>query len=286
MTTSELAPIKLNLFLHIVGRRDDGYHLLQSLFVFADVGDHISYTPSDAPLSLEIAGPFAAQLSAEPSNLVLRAAHLLSSAPTGRLILDKQVPVASGLGGGSADAAATLRLLNRAWQCGHSTDALRTLGASLGADVPACIDSVAAYVTGIGDELSPASPTEDQAILVANPGAATATQAVFNAYRSQRRSFSPSLPGWPCPTLPWPDCHNDLAGPAQSVTPEIELILQMLADMPGARFARMSGSGATCFALFPSLMEAKQAAHQLATNYPHWWIKAVQIKAPIVKLQP
>jgi 4-diphosphocytidyl-2-C-methyl-D-erythritol kinase len=280
MTRSELAPIKLNLFLHIVGRRADGYHLLESLFVFADVGDRISYAPSAAPLSLDIVGPFAAQLRAEPDNLVLRAARLLKHAPTGTLTLDKQVPVASGLGGGSADAAATLRLLNRIWQCGHSSDALRQLGAALGADVPACIDSCAAYVSGIGEHLAPASETQELAIVVANPGIATATPTVFEAYRRQGSDFSAPLPVWPPASASWPDCQNDLAAPAQAVTPEITTLIQRLAELPGAQMILMSGSGASCFALFPTRAQAAAAAQILSSRYPQWWITDALIKAP------
>jgi 4-diphosphocytidyl-2-C-methyl-D-erythritol kinase len=283
---SELAPLKLNLFLHIIGRRADGYHLLQSLFVFADIGDRIDYTPSGAPLTLEIVGPFAAQLGPDPNNLVLRAARLLNAAPTGKLTLDKQVPVASGLGGGSADAAATLRLLNRLWHCGHSNDALRQLGGQLGADVPACIDSSAAYVSGIGDELAPAGRCERLPILLVNPGVATATPAVFAAYRALARDFTHALPGWPQAPVGWAKCQNDLDAAAQSVAPVILETLEALGGALGARLARMSGSGASCFAMFDSPEAASAAARQLAARHPGWWIRTATIHAPKALLQP
>jgi 4-diphosphocytidyl-2-C-methyl-D-erythritol kinase len=286
VTVTELAPLKLNLFLHVVGRQADGYHLLQSLFVFADIGDKIGYQASDTPLKLEISGPFAHQLSAAPSNLVLRAARLLKPSPTGVLKLDKQLPVASGLGGGSADAAATLRLLNRLWGCDQSPDTLRQLGAQLGADVPACIDSRAAYVSGIGDELAPAGQLVRLPILLANPGVATATPAVFAAYRALGSDFAPALHGWPNPSLSWTACQNDLDAAAQAVAPEILTTLQALKVAPGALVARMSGSGASCFAVFESPEAATAAERQLSASHPDWWLRTAQVRAPAAQFQP
>jgi 4-diphosphocytidyl-2-C-methyl-D-erythritol kinase len=280
MTFTELAPLKINLFLHVVGRRADGYHLLQSLFVFADIGDNLNYTPSDEPLTLDIVGPFASQLQGEQDNLVLRAARLLNPIGTGRLQLDKQTPVAAGLGGGSADAAATLRLLNRLWQCGKSENDLRILGATLGADVPACIASRPAFASGIGDELRETRSGTALPLLLVNPGIPTSTPAVFKAYRDLGADFSPSLPGWP-ETLPdWQDCRNDLANAAKATTPEINHIIKSLMAIEGVQLARMSGSGASCFAWFNTPLHAALAATALNNQQPHWWIRSATVLAP------
>jgi 4-diphosphocytidyl-2-C-methyl-D-erythritol kinase len=281
MSQTELAQLKINLFLHVVGRRADGYHLLQSLFVFADVGDSISYTPSDDPLSLDIVGPFAAQLQAEPDNLVLRAARLLKPAPTGRLQLDKQAPVASGLGGGSADAAATLRLLNRLWQCGKSEADLRELGADLGADVPACIASRPVLASGIGDELQEHPPGPALPMLLVNPGTPTSTPAVFKRYADMGGDFSPPLPNWPNTLPDWRQCRNDLEAAAIAITPDIKTVIEQLNQNDGVRLARMSGSGASCFALFDSPLQAERAAAHLKHHYPHWWVKIANITGPL-----
>jgi 4-diphosphocytidyl-2-C-methyl-D-erythritol kinase len=281
MNLDEHAPLKINLFLHVTGRRADGYHLLQSLFVFADFGDQIHYTPSDAPLSLEIVGPFAPQLATDPGNLVLRAAAMLRSAATGRLVLDKQVPVASGLGGGSADAAATLRLLNRAWQCGHDDDALRTLGAQLGADVPACIASAPCFVSGIGDALYPTEQGGGLHLVLANPGIATSTPSVFKAYKDLDSPFAPSLAHWPAPSQNWTECSNDLTAAAIHTTPEINVILQYFKEFSGANYVRMSGSGASCFAIFASAAAANQAAKAARLRHPNWWVQVAKTTGPI-----
>jgi 4-diphosphocytidyl-2-C-methyl-D-erythritol kinase len=280
MTLVEIAPLKINLFLHIIGRRADGYHLLQSLFVFADIGDSISYQPSDEPLNLDIIGPFADDLPSDPHNMVLRAARLLNPAATGRLQLDKQAPVASGLGGGSADAAATLRLLNRIWARGHSMDALRELGASLGADVPACIAAQPVFVAGIGDELRQAAPGARLPILLVNPGVATSTPAVFKSFRDSGTDFSPALASWPEALPPWQQCRNDLGSAAETVTPEITYTLKQLKQLAGVGLARMSGSGASCFATFKTLDEAKSAATALKMRQPGWWVRPTTAVLP------
>ncbi len=282
MNLDELAPLKINLFLHITGRRADGYHLLQSLFVFADFGDRISYTPSDAPLSLEIVGPFAGALQAGPDNLVLRAARLLRDFPTGRLQLDKQLPVASGLGGGSADAAATLRLLNRVWRCGLPDAELRAIGSKLGADIPACIASQPCYVSGIGDELHDAGASQSLPLLLVNPRIATATPAVFAAYRDLASPFSPPLAGWPSPTLPWQQCQNDLTVAAIALVPDISIVLQLLNKFEFVQNVRMSGSGASCFAVFATPEAAVAAAGQMQILHPNWWTQVVMVKVPAI----
>jgi 4-diphosphocytidyl-2-C-methyl-D-erythritol kinase len=281
MNQTELAPLKINLFLHVVGRRADDYHLLQSLFVFADIGDHICYTPTSEPLSLDIIGPFAAHVPNDANNLVLRAAQLLNPAGTGQLLLDKQTPVAAGLGGGSADAAATLRLLNRLWHCGKSDDELRSLGASLGADVPACIASRPALTAGIGDELYQLSCGPALPMLLVNPGIPTSTPAVFKAYRDMAIGFSPAMPNWPKTIPDWRACRNDLAIAAETITPEINHILEKLSSIKAVQLARMSGSGASCFAVLEQPAQAEIAAAHLKQQHPDWWIEVANIATPV-----
>lgn len=179
---SEFAPAKVNLHLHVVGRRDDGYHLLDSLVVFAGVGDRLSVV-EDEGLSLSVTGPFAAGLEAEADNLVLLAARALAHhagvRPMGALVLEKNLPVASGIGGGSADAAAALRMLGRFW--GLSGDLPGSLTAGLGADVPICMFSRPAVMSGIGEGLTPVPPLPDVGIVLVNPGVAVSTPAVFRS---------------------------------------------------------------------------------------------------------
>ena len=269
---SEFAPAKVNLFLHVTGKREDGYHLLDSLAVFPAVGDTVSFTPDDA-LSLAVTGTFGASLGVEPDNLVLRAARMLAGKlgrpATGRLKLEKNLPVASGIGGGSADAAATLRLVSRIWD---NEGSLTDLALALGADVPVCISSVPARMGGVGEILSPPPRLPRFGILLVNPGVPVATADVF---RSRKGPFSSPA------DLPdsWPDAvsmaaslarlGNDLEAPAVALTPAIGMVLAALRVLPEALLARMSGSGATCFALFASPSAAVSAA--AALQQPNWW---------------
>ena len=274
----EFAPAKVNLYLHVVGRRADGYHLLDSLAVFPPVGDWLTAQRASG-LSLTVTGPFGAGLQAEPDNLVLRAALALAQAAgvaaDAALTLEKQLPIASGIGGGSADAAATLRVLSRLWQIPAGRVDLAAIGAHLGADVPVCIDATPTRMTGIGEILSPAPSLPQAGLLLVNPGIAVATPAVF---RARSGPFSPPA------VLPagWPDARalahgmaaltNDLQAPAEKLCPVITEVLVALAALPGARLARMSGSGATCFALFDSPEAAETAASALRPT--PWWVWA------------
>ncbi len=267
----EHAPAKVNLFLHITGRRADGYHLLDSLAVFADAHDRIEAEHADT-LSLTIDGPFGHALTAEPDNLVLRAARALADAtgakPAAALRLTKTLPVASGIGGGSADAAATLRALSRLWGVAVPP----TLPASLGADVPVCMASHATRMQGIGDILSPAPALPPCGLILVNPGVAVSTPAVF---RARTGGFSPPAD---LPTA-WPDARtmaadlarltNDLQAPAESLCPAITEALAALRAQPSCLLARMSGSGATCFAPTETPAQAEQTA--LALARPGWW---------------
>jgi 4-diphosphocytidyl-2-C-methyl-D-erythritol kinase len=270
----EFAPAKINLHLHVVGRRQDGYHLLDSLVVFAGVGDWLTVSPA-RDLSLMLSGPFAAGLATEPDNLVLRAARgladLVGLTPTGAIRLEKNLPVASGIGGGSADAAAALRLLCRFWAV--SPD-LTQLAQSLGADVPVCLRSLPALMSGIGEILAPAPLLPEAGLVLVNPGVAVSTPAVF---RARTRGFSPQAAfpaaGWASAkalshTLA--ETNNDLEAPARSLTPAISEALAALADAPGCHIARMSGSGATCFGLFNDPRAARHAADTVRRD--GWWV--------------
>ncbi len=270
---TEAARAKVNLYLHVVGRRADGYHLLDSLAVFPGAADRLSAAPDEA-LTLAVEGPGAAGLGAGPDNLVLRAARALASAAGveagARLVLDKRLPVASGIGGGSADAAAALRLLARLWDVRLPAARLRAIAQDLGADVPVCLDSRPARMGGVGERLQPAPALPNCGMALLNPGVAVATPDVF---RARRGAFSA------VPVLPdsWPDAaamaaglaglRNDLEAPALSLCPAIATVLDWLRGQ-GCLLARMSGSGATCFGLFA---DAEAAAAAAARAPAPWW---------------
>ena len=264
----ETAPAKINLALHVTGRRADGYHLLDTLVVHGGAADEViararDGAPIDAetPVSLALDGPFAAGLSTEPDNLVLRAACLLAAEAgrTGRpitplaLTLVKRLPIASGVGGGSSDAAATLRLLDRLWGLGLGRARLAALALPLGADVPMCVWGVPLRARGIGEaiELLPALPPFR--LELANPGVAVSTPAVFKALASRDNPPLPPLPDHfaDLPALvDWlGETRNDLEAAAISIVPSIADTLAEMRARPGCLFARMSGSGATCFGM-------------------------------------
>jgi 4-diphosphocytidyl-2-C-methyl-D-erythritol kinase len=268
------AHAKVNLWLNVVGRRPDGYHLLDSLVAFVDLADTLDVRPSDG-LSLELAGPQAAGLAGDPDNLVLKAARLLADRagvlPRAAIRLGKHIPVAAGLGGGSADAAAALRALGDLWRAALPEEELFDLAASLGADVPMCLAGRTALVSGIGERLQRAPALPPAAILLVNPGTALPTRDVFEA---RRGPFSTAVPV----TQPWRDLPeftaalaqrgNDLSDAAIALRPAIAEVLAFLRNSSGARYAAMSGSGATCFALYDS----PDAAHQASASMPPaWW---------------
>ncbi len=269
----ELAPAKVNLFLHVLGRRADGYHLLDSLVVFAAVADRLSAAPARA-LALEIGGPQAASLAAAADNLVLRAARALApAAPAAlRFVLEKNLPVAAGIGGGSADAAAALRLLARLGYVGAGAE-LASIAATLGADVPVCLASRPARAGGVGERLGPAPRLPEFGLVLANPGVPLATADVF---RARSGAFSPraALPdAWASAAAMAADLaqlSNDLEPPARALCPAIGPVLGALAALPGALLARLSGSGATCFAIFATPAEAEAAAPRLPAPWWRW----------------
>ena len=284
MSERRRALAKLNLYLHVVGRRADGYHLLDSLVAFAEIGDEIIAEAAPA-LSLQLSGPYAAALGEAPSaNLVWRAAEGLAAhakrEAAAALTLVKNLPVASGIGGGSSDAAATLRALASLWDISVSEDELAALGARLGADVPVCLLGRAAWLGGIGERVAPAPALPECAVLLANPGVALATREVFAARRGAfsapaRFDATPSDAGGLAALLA--ERRNDLSDAAVMLRPVIADVVARLALLPGALLARMSGSGATCFALFATLDRAEAAAQELRAERGDWWIAAARL---------
>jgi 4-diphosphocytidyl-2-C-methyl-D-erythritol kinase len=272
---TEAAPAKVNLYLRVTGRRADGYHLLDSLVVFAGAGDLLRATPADA-LALHVEGPFAAGLTGEPDNLVLRAARALAAEAgvpaRARLVLHKNLPVASGIGGGSADAAAALRLLSRLWDLRPDPSVMARLALSLGADIPVCLAGRASRMSGIGEQLTAAPHLPECGILLVNPGVAVATADVFRARHGDWSSPARLAAAWsdaPSMADDLRSLRNDLEPAAVALQPAIGEVLAVLAVMPSCLLARMSGSGATCFGLFETPEAAARAAAGM--RHPSWW---------------
>ena len=282
----ETARAKINLALHVVGRRVDGYHLLDSLVVFADIGDTLRAAPrEEALVKVVIDGPFADDLrnSARPQdNLVMRAAdQLMAAFPkkriTGvRLDLTKRLPVASGLGGGSADAAAALRLLDRVWGFGAGPAKLAEIGLGLGADVPLCLVSKPLRAEGIGERITPTPGIPALPLLLVHPGVAVQTANVFRRLTPAERT-----PMWPIPRsfltiiefAQWLRLtRNDLAEPAVAEARVIGTVVKTVSGDPECLFARMSGSGASVFGIFNSDAAAERAAARIHKAKPAWWV--------------
>lgn len=277
----ETAYAKINLALHVRGRRADGYHTIETLFAFADEGDRLS-AEEDAELSLGVTGPFGDLLAGDGNdNLVLRAARAMADrfAP-GRgasILLDKRLPVASGIGGGSADAAAAIRLLDRLWGLGRPLTDYEPLAADLGADVPACLHSRSAIGRGTGTALEfvDIAGLADRHLLLINPGVAVSTADIFRRWDGHDHG---PLPRPVLETL-FEEGRNDLESPARAIVPEIEALLAALRK--ASPFVRMSGSGATCFALFEERRDAVIAAVGLRVRFPAAWIATMQMhRAP------
>lgn len=264
----DIAAAKLNLALHVRGRREDGRHSIETLFAFCTDGDRLSAEPADL-MTLSATGPFASELPAAEDNLVLRAARMLAEAAgTGlgaAITLDKKLPVAAGLGGGSADAAATLRLLTGLWAIDPAH--AQTVAPKLGSDVPACLLSMAARGEGPGDELRPVQLSElaGRPVLLVNPRVQLATSDVFARWDGIDHG----------PLGDWLEGRNDLEAPAISLAPQVEAVLAWLGTRPGATFVRMSGSGATCFALFDDEEQRDLAADAVPRE---WWRLATHLR--------
>lgn len=288
MSLSAFAPAKVNLFLHVGPVEADGYHPLSSLMVFADVGDRVAVQPADA-LGFEVTGPFADALEASDDNLVVRAARTLMARmggpqPPFRLILDKQLPVAAGLGGGSADAGATLRLLRQALELPIQDEMLTAIAAELGADGPVCLWGQAALAGGRGDRLSPPPGLPEINAVLVNPRAPSSTGAVYRAYDAAGAPGDAEPPPLPA-AFESPEelaafltyCRNDLEAPAVALEPRIGEVLETLRGEPETLLARMSGSGATCFALCAGDIEAEGLAERLEFMRPDWWVRRCRL---------
>ncbi|MBK8374356.1 MAG: 4-(cytidine 5'-diphospho)-2-C-methyl-D-erythritol kinase [Sphingomonadales bacterium] len=273
-TDFETAYAKINLALHVRKRRDDGYHEIETLFAFAEDGDRLSVEAADA-LSLTIAGRFADGLSAGSDNLIIRAAAILAErngiSAGARFHLEKRLPVAAGIGGGSADAAAALRLATRLWNIDLDSTRPSDVAAELGADVPACIISQTCFGTGVGDQLHRIDGNElaGLPLLLVNPLIACPTGPVFQAWNGFDLG--------PLDPESWVAGRNDLELPAITLHPEIADVLACLREMQ-PRIARMSGSGATCFAIFESSSRRDAALRQISTACPDWWTMASSIR--------
>lgn len=267
----ETAYAKLNLALHVRGREPDGYHRIETAFAFAEDGDTVSVAEGGG-ISLSVVGPFVGSLAGD-DNIVLTAARALRDrggvAAGAALTLDKRLPVASGIGGGSADAAATLRLLRRWWRLTLPDEALTDLARGLGADVPACLFSRSARGEGRGDRLEFADHgLGGTPVLLVNPGVRLSTRLVFEHWRG--RDAGPLGDPWAG--------RNDLEAPARGLVPEISEVLEALAAPGTARLVRMSGSGATCFALFEKAGDRDEASRRIAAGHPHWWRLASRLR--------
>lgn len=272
---------KLNLALHVRRRRDDGYHDLETIFAFTELGDGLVVDAAET-LSLKLDGAFAGVVPPGPDNLVLRAARALDAAARGdagrgaAITLDKRLPIAAGLGGGSADAAATLRLLNRLWGLDWPAERLAELGAALGADVAACVHSRTLRGEAKGEALVAIddSGLAGTAVILVNPRVAVPTPAVFARWDGVDRG--PLAQGDPVAAAA--SGRNDLEAPALGLAPVIGEVLAALSALGGAQLVRMSGSGATCFALFATSHAAEAGAATLAAAHPGWWIAATRLR--------
>lgn len=277
------APAKVNLYLHVVGRRPDGYHLLDSLFAFATDGDVISVSHAE-DLSLEIIGPYASELSAGEDNIVLKAARMLASElktePKAHIVLEKNLPIASGIGGGSSDAAAALQALQKLWQKEVDEKRLYEIGLKLGADVPSCLAAKSVQVAGIGDILTSARKHPILFTVLVNANKPVSTPAVFKA---REESFSAPNPisedftdiGAFAEALK--QRNNDLGAAACRVEPSVQAVLGAIGSYSSCLLARMSGSGGTCFGIFKSKEDAVSCQKRLAEAHPDWWVKETQI---------
>lgn len=272
------APAKINLFLHVGEQRSDGFHELESLVVFADVGDELLIEKASA-FSLVLEGPFGSKLAGEENNLIAKAARILGDragrAPDVKITLIKNLPVASGIGGGSADAAATLRGLMRFWGLKIGQDELHAIAAALGSDVPACLLSETLWMTGRGEIIEPVAGVPGAPLVLVNPGVAVSTREIFARLKARMGVGNAARPG-ELPVLGLADYlksnRNDLEVPAREIAPVIDEVLHAISH-GGALRARMSGSGATCFGLFADDKSAEAAAAKIARDHPDWWVR-------------
>ena len=282
----EAARAKVNLTLHIKGKRGDGYHELESLVVFADVSDELVFTPAaEDRLSLE--GPFAGLVDGE--NLVLKAKRAFASwlgvTVSGDFRLKKNIPVAAGLGGGSSDAAAAIRALLKVYDRDENTKTFIRQSTSIGADVPVCLQNSAAWMCGLGERVTPVSGLTPLPALLVNPGVKLSTAAVFKTLNAkplqpEEAGPPPSFPGWrnPQEAAVWlNEGRNDLEAPAIALEPAVKSVLDALRRLDGCMLSRLSGSGPTCFGIFLSQDGAAEAASEMRRSYPNWWVQATTL---------
>ncbi len=279
------APAKINLTLRVLGRRRDGYHTIASLVAFVRLYDRLAFTPG-GPLRLELRGPTAAAAGDPRHNLVLKAARALAAEikglTVGRFTLEKSLPVAAGLGGGSSDAAAALRLLARANRLRRGDPRIAKVARALGADVPVCLDPRPRFMQGIGEILSRPLHIPKIPVVLVNPGIPLATKEVFACYDRRQPPVEPrsrmrkqAFPRRPNAFLAMLATEaNDLEPAAITLAPSISEVLDALRNSPGCRLARMSGAGATCFGLFSSRRAAAAAARRIAAGHRRWWVRA------------
>lgn len=271
------APAKINLTLHVTGRRDDGYHVLDSVVAFADVGDLVSATAAP-DLSLAVTGPMRHGVPSDDRNLVLRAARAMGSATGAAITLHKVLPPASGIGGGSSDAAAALRVLTQLWSLGLPPDLM-----SLGADLPVCLEGRPCRMRGAGEKIGRIPRLPPLWAVLANPRIEVPTGQVFAALaEGYGAPMADTLPAWPTPgsLIQWLSSQrNDLEPPARALAPTIDDVLAALRGQAGCTLARMSGSGATCFGLFASRDHARAAARAIARGQPDWWVTPARLGA-------
>ena len=287
---SENGRAKVNLTLRVVGRRTDGYHDIESVVAFADCADHLTLTPG-SELDLRTSGPLAEACGATSDNLVIKAAHLLRERvpdlKVGSFMLEKVLPVAAGIGGGSADAAAALRLLAQLNGLAFDDPRIIEVAQLTGADVPVCVASRACVMTGVGENLQPLNLPKMPSVMV-NPCVPVATKDVFRALGLRNGQLLVGATdvllqdrSWPEPdasVAEWIEAFvevgNDLEAPALRIQPVIDEVLSALRDAKGAKLARMSGSGATCFAIFADDADARAAAEKIRRDHPVWWVHA------------
>ena len=280
------APAKINLALHVCGRWPDGFHLLDSLVVFTDAGDRITASQSDK-LQLNITGPFGRVLSNESNNLVLRAARFLQEATKSRaganITLEKNLPIASGIGGGSSDAAATLRACAALWSIDLAQISNVELSNVLGADIPVCVFRKPAFMAGIGEAISRAPQLPESWLVLVNPGQSLETKRVFSALKEfsqplDRAAFA-GLARTSELSAALKQHANDLMDPAVKLVPAISSAITALEREPGCLLARLSGSGPTCFGVFDTETAARDAAARIGALEPNWWVKPTKILA-------
>lgn len=285
---STLAPAKVNLYLHVTGRRHDGFHLLDSLVVFTDVGDRIQVQVGQS-FDFTVTGPFAEQVPQNMDNSAAQAAVLLAEAlnriPDIHITLEKNLPVAAGIGGGSSDAAAVLRTLVHIWPEAQAID-LAPLAEHLGADVPACLAAAPVIVGGIGEHVTPAADLPEIWLVLVNALTPVSTPAVFQQYHTMGTAFR--KPGTGQTTDFWQDLlsqSNDLEAAACALVPQVGTVMTALRTLKDCHLVRMSGSGGTVFGAFKTQHAAEQAALDISRDFPHWWVRSTKVLTTVPCIQ-